>query len=406
MLYDYNVINENNNRTTDIAKLQRINKKMRKRILRRRRRNIRQRSVSDGIVQRKIDEYNSQLQREFETWEASDEKILPMAPRKRITRRKATRQVIRRAKKQYGAFLSHEQPEPISKSTADPTKYRKYDFFFKSLELLSKVVSKRVFPEPIFFKYVTDETDKEQRFLAMKEPIQLNKLTSFCLNVGSGKVVAQVLLIYPHASHSNAIMIDLDRKHLFWFEPTGYLAFEDLPNKTKEEQIQYELYQIASGKILTALDRSGLSVEMAPMNISCPFIGPQYREEAISPGSGNCGIWSIMFMHYCLANPTLGIFDINNLMIYSFEPSELVARVMQYKDFLVEYYETGTLNPDFRTFLDQQGFELTREKCQNFLDDVRAKIKPPRNPVSGKPQDMFPADIRELRAICRMRFDI
>ena len=359
-----------------------------KRILRSRHKKIIQCSASDGIVQNLINEYKTSIS------------ISSNAPRRRRTIRK----VIRRAKRQYGAKLSHELPETAPSYDISNPKYKQIDFYYKGLELIGKVVNTRVFPEPFIFLYPSTESAEQRRLFANEENRRLNNFITFCINVGSGKVVAQVLLAWPHGNHSNAILLDLDRKQMFWFEPEGYHAFEDLEMKTAEEKLQHEHHQQVSMRILAGLQRFYPSFEMAPMNISCPLVGPQGREENISPGRGNCGIWSMMFMHYCLLNPIWSIFDINALMVYSFEPSILFDRITTYKQFLIEYYESGAVNPDFQTFPVQQGFEITRERCQNFINDIREKNKLPRNPVTGNPQKMLPTDIRALRTICESRF--
>jgi hypothetical protein len=302
--------------------------------------------------------------------------------------------------------MSHELPETAPSYDISNPKYKKIDFYYKSLELIGKVVDNRVFSEPLIFLYPSNETAEQRRLVANEEKRRLNNFMTFCLNVGSGKVVAQVLLAWPHGNHSNAILLDLDRKQMFWFEPEGYHAFEDLEMKTAEERLQYEHHQQVSMRVLGSLQSLYPSFEMAPLDISCPLVGPQGREEYILPGRGNCGTWSMMFMHYCLLNPIWSIFDINSLMVYSFEPSDLIDRITTYKQFLVEYYESGIVNPVFETFPVQQGFEMTRERCQGFLNDIREKIKLPRNPVTGNPQKMLPMDVKALRTICERRFGL
>lgn len=100
--------------------------------------------------------------------------------------------------------------------------------------------------------------------------------------------------------HSCMIIIDPNKRIVELFDPNG-VDYERDPHKKV-------IHEIAYSKLRSALKLDGYS--MCSPSVTCPRIGPQ----GVSDDS-MCYMWSMLYLHLRLKNPSMGSDQINSEMI-------------------------------------------------------------------------------------------
>ena len=159
----------------------------------------------------------------------------------------------------------------------------------------------------------------------------------------SGLIVINLVIArrlkMPHrrsfATHVNALVIDKERKTIELFDPYG---------KTKpiiDRWVAEEFTQLAG-----LIDYNYIS----PIEL-CPYFGPQYVAEKLSPApdSGYCMSYTLMYILMRMSNPDLTGSEINQMMMIKdwdnplvsrpWRPDELQHYVKAFNTILHDYYQ-------------------------------------------------------------------
>ena len=143
-----------------------------------------------------------------------------------------------------------------------------------------------------------------------------------CYDSGSDMIVIPIRYsTSPTSGHANFLLFKRAPHIIERFEPYGQLV-RDKP--FVDESINYFINKI--NKLLSH------PIRYSPVEESCHEIGIQYREEYIEPqkkeakeGIGYCVIWSMFFAELSLANPSLNIKQLTDI-IYSIKKTDFYLR--------------------------------------------------------------------------------
>lgn len=140
-------------------------------------------------------------------------------------------------------------------------------------------------------------------------------------------------LFDDNGRHANALLFDKTNRKIYHFEPNGPGGKKGGVNKPKVENIIRRLpYDYEYFKDYTVVLLSSV----------CPRFGPQIEEivqrkamkKEIGREPGYCMAWTMLFLHYCINNPTV---DPEHIVIYLLGKDDLTERIRRYVAYLVDF---------------------------------------------------------------------
>lgn len=202
------------------------------------------------------------------------------------------------------------------------------------------------------------------------------------IEVLNPKTCVLVFINMKTASHANVAIIDSLNRTIEIFEPNGSAV-----TTFKREQSMFSDVAI---HLISEVIKREFNINFSLKYVKeCPSIGVQIQEQIASSLmdiidtsrtrniGGYCMVWSCMFIHYHLLNPSLNHDEIYSLLVSRFSSVQLSTRVMKYFKHMVAFFKNRKI-PAYRSnVLSRADLGNIVNECQKFIrslktDDIKS----------------------------------
>lgn len=192
------------------------------------------------------------------------------------------------------------------------------------------------------------------------------------------KTCILVFISMEKESHANVAIVDSLNKTIEIFEPNGSAV-----NKFKQEQ---SAFSDAAVYMISEVIKREFYIEFSLKYVKeCPSIGVQVQEQIASSLmdifdtnhtrniGGYCMVWSCMFIHYHLLNPSLKHDEIYSLLVSRFSSVQLSTRVMKYFKHMAAFLKNRKI-PVYRSnVLSRADLGKIVNECQKFIKSLNVE---------------------------------